>query len=114
VASTFRGQFSLDDGRLRLAPLRFDIPGALVDIRGEYALRRETLSFAGQVLMDAKISQTVTGWKAWLLKPIDPLFRKDGRTFVPVTISGTRNDPKFGVDVKRIFNKDAPPKPPTP
>lgn len=109
VSSTFRGQFNLADGRLRLAPLRFDIPGALVDIRGEYALRPETLSFAGQVLMDARISQTQTGWKAVLLKPLDPLFRRNGRTFVPVTIRGSRSAPKFGIDVKRIFNKDRPP-----
>lgn len=114
VSSMFRGQFVLGEGRLRLAPLRFDIPGALVDIQGEYALRPETLSFAGQVLMDAKISQTQTGWKALLLKPLDPLFRRNGRTFVPITIHGSRSAPKFGIDVKRVFNKNRPPQTPPP
>jgi hypothetical protein len=63
-------------------------------------------------MMDAKVSQTMGGWKSVILKAFDPIFRRDGRTFVPITIKGNRSDPKFGVDVKRIFNKDAPPKPP--
>ncbi|MGE3177336.1 MAG: AsmA-like C-terminal region-containing protein [Vicinamibacterales bacterium] len=105
VTSTFQGRFRLADGRLRLAPLRFDVPGALVDVRGQYALRQETLSFTGHVVMDARISQTVTGWKGWLLKPIDPLFRRNGRTFVPITIRGTRDKPRFGLDFKRVFRR---------
>ena len=43
-----------------------------------------------------------------VLKVFDPIFNKDGRTYIPITIKGNRNDPKFGVDVKRMFNKDAP------
>jgi hypothetical protein len=114
VSSDFRGTFKLGSGRLALSPLRFDVPGALVEVRGAYNLRRETLSFAGHVMMDAKVSQAVGGWKAFLLKPFDPLFRRNGRTFIPVTIGGTRSDPRFGVDVKRVFNKDAPATPPKP
>ena len=70
------------------------------------------MAFAGYVMMDAKVSQTVGGWKSIVLKVFDPIFKKDGRTFIPITIKGNRNDPKFGVDVKRMFNKDAPVKPP--
>jgi hypothetical protein len=112
VTSDFRGTFTLGNGRLALAPLRFDIPGALVEITGQYALRPGDMAFAGFVMMDAKVSQTVGGWKSIVLKVFDPIFNKDGRTFIPITIKGNRNDPKFGVDVKRMFNKDAPVKPP--
>jgi hypothetical protein len=28
---------------------------------------------------------------------IDPFFRKDGKTVLPIRISGTRNQPKFGL-----------------
>jgi hypothetical protein len=114
VTSDFTGNFTLADGQLALTPLRFDVPGALVEVSGGYGLRRGSLSFAGHVLMDAKISEAVGGWKAILLKPFDPLFRRDGRTFIPITISGMRNDPKFGLDRRRVFNKDAPPLPPPP
>jgi hypothetical protein len=112
VTSDFQGTFTLGNGRLALLPLRFDIPGALVEVKGQYALRQGDMAFAGHVIMDAKVSQTVSGWKSFLLKAFDPLFKKNGRTFIPITIKGNRNDPKFGVDVKRMFNKDAPVKPP--
>ncbi len=112
VTSDFTGRFTLADGQLALDPLRFTIPGALVDVRGEYALRSGALSFAGQLVMEARVSQAMDGWKALLLKPFDPLFRKDGQTLIPLTIAGTRADPKFGIDVKRVFNKDAPAVPP--
>jgi hypothetical protein len=112
VTSDFRGTFTLGNGRLMLAPLRFDIPGALVEVKGQYALRAGDMAFAGYVMIDAKVSQTVDGWKSMVLKMFDPIFNKDGRTYIPITIKGNRNDPKFGVDVKRMFNKDAPLTPP--
>ena len=109
VRSNFAGQFQLYDGSLRLSPLHFNVPGATVQIAGHYGVREGSLAFAGQVLMDASVSEAVGGWKAFLLKPFDRLFRKDGHTFIPITISGNRSQPKFGVDRRRIFNKDAPP-----
>jgi hypothetical protein len=112
VTSDFQGTFTLGNSRLALSPLRFDIPGALVEVKGQYALRAGDLAFAGYVMMDAKVSQTVNGWKSMVLKVFDPIFKKDGRTYIPITIKGNRNDPKFGVDMKRMFNKDAPVKPP--
>jgi hypothetical protein len=45
----------------------------------------------------------VSGWKSLLLKVVDPLFRKNGRTVVPITIRGTRENPRFGLDTKRVF-----------
>ena len=112
VTSDFTGTFALGNGRLALRPLRFDVPGALVELVGNYGLRDGSLALAGDVLFDAKMSQAVGGWKAFLLKPVDPLFRRNGRTFVPVTIGGFRGAPKFGFDRGRLFNRDAPPRPP--
>jgi AsmA-like C-terminal region len=105
VASDFQGRFDLRDGVLRIPTLVFDIPGAAVKLHGQYALRRETLAFTGNLYMDAKVSQTVTGWKSMLLKIADPLFREKGQTVVPVKITGTRSAPAFGMDVGRIFKK---------
>jgi hypothetical protein len=40
-----------------------------------------------------------TGWKSVLLKPIDPLFKKDGAgTEIPFKVTGTRSEPHFGLD----------------
>jgi hypothetical protein len=107
VASDFRGKFKLADGRLALPELTFAVPGATVQLAGVYALKSETLDFKGQVLLDAKISQTVTGVKSVLLKVVDPLFKqKDGTgSVIPIKIGGSRRAPQFGLDTGRVFKK---------
>ena len=71
------------------------------------ARKRETLDFKGQLLLNAKISQTTTGWKSLLLKVVDPLFKgKNGSgSAIPIKISGSRNAPDFGLDVRRVFRR---------
>jgi hypothetical protein len=103
VASDFAGRFKLRDGTLSLARLTFDVPGAVVELDGIYGLRSGTIDFKGNLYMDAKTSETVSGWKSLVLKVVDPLFRKNGRTVVPITIRGTRENPHFGLDAKRVF-----------
>jgi hypothetical protein len=105
VTSDFAGRFKLANGRLSLAALSFNIPGAVVTLHGDYALRRETLAFEGDLNMDAKLSQTTTGIKSLLLRIADPIFRRNGKTVVPLKIAGSRNDPKFALDYKRVFNR---------
>jgi hypothetical protein len=40
-----------------------------------------------------------TGFKSILLKPVDPLFSKNGAgTELPVKITGTKSEPHFGLD----------------
>ncbi len=103
VTSDFSATFKIADGRLALNDLTFDIPGAIVALDGQYALRQETLAFSGNLYMDAKVSQMVSGFKSLLLKAVDPVFRKQGRTVIPIKVSGTRNAPKFGLDTSRVF-----------
>ncbi len=106
IASNFRGRFILKDASLRLMSLDFDVPGAAVHLAGTYHLRHETIDMAGTLTMQAKLSQMVTGYKSWLLKVIDPLFsRKKAGAVIPITITGTRKDPKFGVDIKRALTR---------
>jgi uncharacterized protein involved in outer membrane biogenesis len=107
VASNFQGRFKLADGRLDLPDLTFDVPGAKVQLAGAYALKEEMLDFKGQLLLDAKISETVTGVKSVLLKAVDPLFKqKDGTgSEIPIKIAGSRNAPQFGLDTRRVFKK---------
>jgi hypothetical protein len=105
VASHFSGRFELADGQLALSTLTFNVPGAIVELSGQYSLTREALAFNGSLFMDAKVSQTTTGWKSLMLRGVDPLFRKDGRTVIPIQISGTRNEPSFGMDVRRVFRR---------
>ena len=107
VISAFGGAFSLDAGVLRLPGLRFSVRGARVDLDGNYVLRSQALDFTGALRLDAPVSKTVTGFKSILLKPIDPLFRRNGAgTLLPITIAGTVDKPDFGVDMKRVFKRD--------
>ena len=108
VASQFVGEFTLGDGQLTLRPVQFDVPGAVVELFGRYGLRAGSLAFAGHVAMDASVSQAVGGWKGAMMKPFDRLFQRNGRTFVPITVSGSRAAPKFGLDRGRVFDKDKP------
>jgi len=63
-------------------------------------MRTEELDFTGTVELDAHLSQTVTGVKSWLLKPIDPFLAKNGKgTVIPITITGTRDHPDFGLNL---------------
>ncbi len=105
VASDFSGRFALGTGVLTLRPLTFNIPGAVVELKGQYVLQRETLAFFGNLFMDAKVSEATTGWKSVLLKMVDPLFRKNGQTVIPLKINGTRRAPAFGMDVGQVFKK---------
>jgi AsmA-like C-terminal region len=111
VTSKFDGRFTLGDGRLAIPDVTFDVPGARVQLAGEYALVPETIEFKGTLFMDVKVSDTTTGIKHVLLKLVDPLFRREGGgSAVPIKITGTRNEPSFGLDKGRVFSR----KPSTP
>jgi hypothetical protein len=107
VVSDFQGRFKLGNARLDLPEVSFSTPGAKVELAGAYGLTSEALDFKGQLLLDAKISETVTGFKSLLLKAVDPLFKKQSGTgsAIPIKIGGTRSAPDFGLDVRRVFRR---------
>jgi hypothetical protein len=105
VASRFDGSFRLGGGRLEIPNVTFDVPGSIVDLAGTYDLVPETLNFKGTLFMDAKVSDTTTGFKHFLLKLADPLFRRNGGgSAIPIRVTGRRSDPSFGLDKGRLFS----------
>jgi hypothetical protein len=106
IVSNLSGAFGLKKTALSFSSLSFSLPGAQVRLRGSYGLRSEAIELDGTVRMEATISQAAGGGvKGALLKIIDPIFRKQGAgAVIPIKIRGTRDDPKFGLDVGRIFN----------
>lgn len=99
VASEMRGNFNLGDGKITLSPLNYRTPGADVTLQGAYNIANQSLDFIGHARLDAHISQLVTGWKSWLLKPVDPFFARDGAgTEVPIKISGNSSHPDIGLN----------------
>jgi hypothetical protein len=98
--SELKGNFVLDNGVLTFRGLTFSVTGAEVLLNGKYALEKEDLDFHGKLRMKAKLSQTMTGAKSFILKAFDPFFRKNGQTELPIKITGTREHPSFGLDLR--------------
>jgi hypothetical protein len=100
VVSNMSGAFHLEDAAIRFQDLSFGIPGADIDLAGDYDLDSDALAFAGTLKLQAKVSQLVTGWKRLILKPADRLFEKEGAgTFLRIRVDGTYKAPKFSVNV---------------
>jgi AsmA-like C-terminal region len=107
AVSNLNGNFLLQNGVLLFRSLTFAVQGAAIDLKGTYALRQGDLDLAGHLRLQAKLSQTVTGKKSFFMKPLDPFFAKDGAgTVLPIHISGTRDNPVFGITVfHKTFDK---------
>jgi hypothetical protein len=108
VASKMKGQFTMDRGKLIFSTLTYDLPGAEVRLMGLYSLDGQQFDFHGNVQTQAKLSQMVASkWKSFLLKAVDPLFTKDGKgAQIPVIVSGTRSEPKFGLDLHHLHGDE--------
>jgi hypothetical protein len=104
VVSRLSGNFTLRAGTLAFSDLSFGVPGAIVELAGTYDVKQETLDFRGHLLLDATLSETTRGWKAVVGKLAQPLFRRQGGgSKLPIRISGSREQPTFGLDVGRAL-----------
>ena len=100
VISNLRGRFAMGRGTIRFSNLQFDVPGAGVQLAGSYNMDKEEVNFHGHLLLDAKISQTVTGVKSIFLTLADPFFSKNGGgSSIPIKVVGHRSHPDFGLDL---------------
>ena len=99
VLSSIRTAFNMRDGDIAFSALTFQTPGATIHLKGSYGIYSEQVDLHGVARLQAKVSQTMTGWKRFVLKPIDPFLSKSGAgTLLPIKITGTRQKPEFGLD----------------
>ena len=106
IHSAMQGNFSMDNGLITLPSLAYSVPGADIELQGTYAVEGGAVNFAGAAKLRASVSQMVGGVLGILLKPADRYFKKDGAgTEIPIRISGTREDPIFGIDFSRMRRK---------
>ena len=111
IDSTMQSDFTMAGGFVTLPNLNYTVPGATIQLKGTYGVDGGALDFVGVAKLQATVSQIVGGWKGLLLKPADRFFKKDGAgAEVPISIDGTREDPKFGLDFDR-FKSTSPQKP---
>lgn len=98
VVSYMDGEFHLENQVITFRNLAFGVPGAHVQLAGTYNSDSDVIDFQGALRLQAKVSQTMSGWKRWALKPVDPFFAKRGAgTFLPIQVKGNSQHPKFGL-----------------
>jgi AsmA-like C-terminal region len=103
IKSQMQGDFQFGSGLLKLPALTYKVPGADIELHGEYSIGKNLLDFNGIAKLQATVSEAVGGWKGMLLKPADRLFKKDGAgAEIPIYISGPREKPHFGFDSERL------------
>ena len=94
VLTDLTGQVSMLKGTSTFTDLSFGVPGASARMHGTYNLLNYKIDLRGQMQVDTKISNTESGTKAFLLKAMEPFFKKKKKgEIVPVKISGTYDHP---------------------
>lgn len=102
VQASMSGRFALKSGTVRLEGVEFVLPGAAVALGGSYRLSDAAIRMKGTARLQASLSRTTTGLKKVLLKPLDPLFRRDGAGAVlPIDVTGRCGEASFRLDIGR-------------
>jgi hypothetical protein len=104
MASNVASKFTLARGKLTYRGLSFNVRGAAIKLDGTHQLESKQLSLQGEVLLRASASHTLTGFKRWLVKPFDPLFRRNGAgTRLVIRVDGTQDKPKVDIEVGKTL-----------
>jgi hypothetical protein len=102
----------VSDAAVDFSHLDFGVNGASVDLNGTYNVDSGLIDFHGKLSLTAKLSQTMTGPKSFFLKALDPFFEgKNAGTVLPIKITGTRENPTFGLDRHHDSGKNEAPDP---
>ena len=100
VLSNIEATTSVRNGIAHMSPLMFQLPGAAVRLKGAFNLQNQQVHMAGDLRMNSDVSHVTSGFKALLLKPLAPFFKKNGAgAVVPIAISGTAENPKIGQNI---------------
>jgi hypothetical protein len=108
VVSEMRGNFQMNDDVVTFSNLSFNVGGASLNLSGTYNLDTGGLDFHGKLMLRAKLSQTTTGVKSFFLKALDPFFKgKNAGTVLQIKITGTKDNPTFGLDHGRESKEES-------
>jgi hypothetical protein len=97
--SDLRGGVSFRDGVATFRGVSFTVPGASATIHGTYGLTDHRVDLHGILRTPGKLSDTTSGFKAFILKAITPFFKKKHDVkVVPFKITGTFKNATVGLD----------------
>lgn len=98
ILAQLHGKFSMSRGSIDVPSLLFRVPGASIDLSGNYQLSTQEFLFRGHARFEAKLSHMTTGLKSFFLRGVDPFFTKGGSgSVLPIQVSGTEEDPSIRV-----------------
>ena len=74
--------------RLVISALHFEVPGTIAEVKGSYGFTCQKLDIIRDVRLQAHLSETMSGAKPLLLKPVDPILaRHHAGTYLPVNVT---------------------------
>jgi hypothetical protein len=102
VLSNLKGSVDMVHAVATFSSLSFNVPGADAQMHGNYNVINHRIDLHGNMRVATRISKTETGMKSFVLKMMDPIFRKRKKgEIVPVHIEGTYEKPEFGLDLAK-------------
>jgi len=104
VDASATGETAFREGVAYFRDVQVKLPGARARLHGTFNLLNTRVNLTGTAAMHQSLSRDVTGWKRWLLAPLDAFFRH-GRVaaVVPIAVTGTAKNPKIGQNL--LHNK---------
>ena len=100
VVSNLKGNVILKDGTATLSNLSFNVPGAAAEMNGTYNVINQKIDLHGTLQTESELSKSTSGTKAFLLKILNPLFKKKPKgSIAPVKITGTYGHPSYTLDL---------------
>jgi AsmA-like C-terminal region len=88
--STLKGPAQIRDGVVSSPNLTFAVPGAQATLQGTFRFHDQAVHLTGILRLQAGISHAFTGFKSFLLKPLDPFFKKEkAGAVVPIAVVGS-------------------------
>lgn len=101
VLSNLKGHGVLNGGTAKLSNLSFDVPGAAASMQGTYDLVNYQIDLRGILRTNGKPADATTGFKSFLLKALNPFFKKQGKAkLVPIKITGRYGHTNIGLDLR--------------
>lgn len=88
--SSIQGPATIRKGIISTPGIIFQLPGASANLHGTFSLENEDVHLVGTLKMEAPISHATTGWKAVVLKFLQPFFHRKHHqgSQIPIAVLG--------------------------
>lgn len=89
AVSSLEGSVTIRNGIAATSRLRFQVAGASANLNGTFNFHNENVHLVGTLATEADLSHDTTGFKSFLLKPLDPFLKKrNAGAVVPIAVTG--------------------------